>query len=245
MASRDLRHRGGCGLVLAALMAMILAGLGWLYANQDLFPPNSLPWKPVVLDAPPRWLAHWQLGRLKTDRAACRTALGSASALRFTPLPDRRIDDRCGFENVVRSDKSPVAFAPRVTATCTLTAALYWYQRQLQPIALATLHSPLTGISQLGTFSCRNVNGEASGNRSQHATANAIDIAAFQFADGRTVSVLKDYGKPTPESRFVDAAHDQACRLFNVVLGPRYNRLHAGHFHLDMGGFSPVGGLCS
>jgi hypothetical protein len=242
----DLRARGGgCGAGVAALIALLLAGLGWLYANEDLFAPNSLPWKPVVLDAPPRWLAHWQMDNLKSNRQACRTALAGASALVFVPLADRRIDDRCGFENVVRTEDSPVTFAPKVTATCVLTAALYWYQRQLQPIAEKTMHASITGVSQLGTFSCRNVNGEAAGNRSQHATANAIDVAAFRFADGRSATVVRDYGKPTPEGRFLDAAHDQACRLFGVVLGPRYNRLHANHFHLDMGGVSPVGGLCS
>jgi hypothetical protein len=49
--------------------------------------------------------------------------------------------------------------------------------------------------------------------------------------------VLKDYGKATPAGRFLDGAHDAACDLFNIVLGPKYNRLHANHFHLDMGGF--------
>jgi hypothetical protein len=239
------RRGGGCAFVAAGLIVVLLAGLGWLYANQDIFPPNSLPWRPVALDASPGWLAHWQLNRLKDERQECRSALAGAPALRVSALADRRIDDRCGFNNVVRAEVSPVTFSPPVTATCSLTAALYWYQRQLQPVAEATLHSPLTGISQLGTFSCRNVNGEADGHRSQHATANAIDIAFFRFADGRTATVLRDYGKPTPAGRFLDAAHDQACRLFNVVLGPRYNKLHAGHFHLDMGGFSPAGGLCS
>ena len=229
------RAGNGCALVLAAAIALTLAVLGWLYANPDMFPPNSLPWKPVVLDAPPGWIAHWQLGRLADDRAACRTALGTASRLRVTPLQDRRIADRCGFTDVVRSDSSPIDFTPHVTATCSLTAALYWYQHQLAPSAEAEMHSELSGITQLGTFSCRNVNGEADGNRSEHATANAIDIAAFHFANGRTASVSKDYGKPTPAGRFLDAAHDQACSLFNVVLGPRYNNLHASHFHLDMG----------
>src|SRR4051812_39642086 len=121
----DPRSRGGCGLAMAALIGLLLAGLGWLRANEDLFPPNSLPWKPVVLDAPPRWLAHWQLSRLKDDRQACRTALTGASALAFAALADRRIDSRCGFENVVRTEDSPITFVPRVTATCVLTAALY------------------------------------------------------------------------------------------------------------------------
>jgi hypothetical protein len=47
--------------------------------------------------------------------------------------------------------------------------------------------------------------------------------------------VLAYYGKLTPEGRFLEAAHDPACRVFKGVLGPQYNRLHAGHFHLDMG----------
>lgn len=238
------RNRGGCGLLMAALIGLLLAGLGWLYANEDLFAPNSLPWKPVTLDAPPGWLAHWQLNRLKRDAAACRSALAGASALTFVALPDRRIDDRCGFDTVVRVEDSPVDFAPRVTATCSMTAALYWYQRALEPVAETIMHSRLTGIRQLGTFSCRNVNNESGGNRSQHATANAIDIAAFRFADGRTADVLRDYGRLSPEARFLDAAHARACGLFGVVLGPRYNRLHANHFHFDMGGLSPFGGLC-
>jgi hypothetical protein len=236
-----MRTPGGCGTLIAALMALLLVALGWFYANQDLFPPNSLPWKPVVLDAPPRWLAHWQLYRLKHDREQCRSVLGTASRIAVTPLKDRRIDDRCGFDNVMRTDVTPIAFSPKLTATCGLTAALYWYQQQLAPIAQQQMHGNLVSISQLGTFSCRNVNGEIDGNRSEHATANAIDIASFHFADGRTVSVLRDYGKPTPAGHFLDAAHDKACSLFDVVLGPNYNRLHANHFHLDMGHY----GICS
>jgi hypothetical protein len=236
-----MRMLGGCGALIAALVALLLVVLGWFYASQDLFPPNSLPWKPVVLDAPPRWLAHWQLYRLKHDREQCRAALGMASRIAVTPLKDRRIDDRCGFENVMRADVTPIAFSPKVTATCSLTAALYWYQQQLAPIAQQQMHSSLVGIGQLGTFSCRNVNSEIDGNRSEHATANAIDIASFHFADGRTVSVLRDYGQSTPAGHFLDAAHDKACSLFDVVLGPNYNRLHANHFHLDMGRY----GICS
>lgn len=97
------------------------------------------------------------------------------------------------------------------------------------------MHSPLVGIDHVGIFACRNVNHETDGARSQHATANAIDVTAFRFADGRIAAIAHDYGKPTPQGRFLAAAHDAACRVFNGVLGPDYNRLHASHFHLDMG----------
>ncbi len=49
--------------------------------------------------------------------------------------------------------------------------------------------------------------------------------------------MLRDFGKDTPEGRFLDAAQAQACGVFNVVLGPLYNKQHADHFHLDMGNF--------
>jgi hypothetical protein len=143
----------------------------------------------------------------------------------------------CRFDNVMRATPSPVAFTPRVTATCAVTAALFWYQGQLGEAATEHMGTKLTGITQLATYACRNVNNAKEGRLSQHATTNAINIAGFQFANGKRVSMLRDFGKDTPEGRFLDAAQAQACGGFNVVLGPRYNKQHADHFHLDMGNF--------
>jgi hypothetical protein len=230
------RPKGGSGLAafIVGTMAILFVVLGYLHQNGIRVPPNTLPWEPVDLNASPGWIAHWQLDRLSANGPRCRVALaGTPEAI--TPLKDYRIDDACGFQNVVRVNRSPVIFSPRITATCGLTAALFWYQTQLQAAAQAQMHAPLIRIDQLGTFACRNVNSEAVGPRSQHATANAIDVAAFHFADGREATVARDYGKPTAQGRFLGAAHAAACGLFNTVLGPHYNRLHAGHFHLDMG----------
>jgi hypothetical protein len=223
--------------LLAAAMALAIVVMGWFWSNEDQFPPNSLPWKPMTLDAPPRWLAHWQINRLKWDARLCRDTLKTASKLEAMPLADRQMGGECRFDNVVRATSSPITFTPRVTATCAVTAALYWYQGELAQAASEHMGSTITGITQLGTYACRNVNNAKKGRLSQHATANAIDIAGFQFANGKRVSVLRDFGKDTPEGRFLEAAHGRACGVFNVVLGPRYNKQHADHFHLDMGGF--------
>src|SRR6185437_11469689 len=142
---------------LAILVALlVVAAIGWRWVSIR-FPPNSLPWRPVVLNAPPGWIANWQLNNLARHGGDCRAAL-AASHLDFTALADRKIDDRCGFTNVVRTIASPVTFAPKVTATCALTAALYWWQDQLQPIAQAQMHSALVRVDQLGTYACRNIN---------------------------------------------------------------------------------------
>jgi hypothetical protein len=226
--------RSALSMLLAGVVALGFVGVGVAIQQDFRFPPNSLPWRPVELDAPPHWLAHWQMHRLKADGALCRQAL-ARSKLRFTPLADRRLGQGCAYENVIRSDVSPIAYNITPNAACALTAALYWYQGRLQDIAAREMKSPLVRIDHVGIFACRNVNNEAGGSRSQHAAANAIDITAFRFADGSSASVTRDYGKPTPAGRFLTKAHAAACGIFNGVLGPGYNRLHASHFHLDMG----------
>jgi hypothetical protein len=222
-------------LLILILLALIAGGVA-VYESWIRIPPNALPWGTVVLDAKPGWFANIQLNGLSADGNACRAALGRAE-MTFSVMADRKIGDECGFTDVVRADSTPIAFSPKPVATCAMTAGLYWWQRRLDEIAEAQLHTRIVRIDQLGTYACRNINSAAEGRRSQHATANAIDIAAFHTADGRVISVVKDYGKATPEGRFLDGAHDSACGLFNIVLGPRYNRLHANHFHLDFGGF--------
>jgi hypothetical protein len=52
-----------------------------------------------------------------------------------------------------------------------------------------------------------------------------------------SVSVLRDWGRDTPQGRFVKAAHDEACRFFGIVLSPAYNKAHANHLHLELGRF--------
>ena len=237
MAVSDMKIRPHLSrrLLIGLLLALIATGAA-LHESWIRIPARFQPWGPVRLEGRPGWFAHLRLNGLAADRGACRAALDTAR-LGFSVLADRTIADGCAFRNVVRSDASPIAFNSQPVATCAMTAALTWWQRRLDTIAAEELHSRVIRIDQLGTYACRNINSATAGRKSEHATANAIDIAAFHLADGRVITVLRDYGKPTPEGRFLDAAHDAACDLFNIVLGPRYNRLHANHFHMDMGRF--------
>jgi len=131
-------------------------------------------------------------------------------------VPDRRTDGDCGIENAVHAAHMPIAMEPSVTSTCSLMAALDWYEHELQPTAERDLGTPLVGIDHLGTFACRNINSEKSGPRSEHATANAIDIAAFRFADRRKISVLADWGRPTrrASSWQMPTARPAACSMW-------------------------------
>ena len=222
-------------LALVALLAF--AGLAIPIQQSWLrIPANWAPWGKVVLDEPPSWLARIQINSLAADPAACIAAL-DRSRLRYRPVSPRPVRNGCGMVNAVRPLQSQIPYSSSFDATCSLMAALYWYEGRLQELARLHLGTKITRIEHLGTYACRNVNSAASGRRSQHATANAIDIAGFRLADGRSISVLADWGKPTAEGQFLAAARDEACSLFNIVLSPRYNELHANHLHLDLGGF--------
>jgi hypothetical protein len=196
-------------------------------------PPNTIPWRAPKLDSRPGLFVHFQMQNLRHDRQTCLAALDHASDLAYSTLSDKSDGTGCGFDDVVRLQRMPVAFNEPPDVTCSLAAALYWWQRDLQTIAAFELHTTIKRIDQVGSYSCRNVNHAAAGPRSEHATANAIDVDAFETADGRRITVASDWGKPTPEGRFLREARDSACGVFGEVLGPDYNALHAAHFHLD------------
>ena len=71
-----------------------------------------------------------------------------------------------------------------------------------------------------------------------NASADALDISGFRLADGRSVSVLKDWPKQNQDAQFLRQVRDGACEAFSVVLSPDYNAAHRNHFHVDVGRWS-------
>lgn len=216
-------------LVIVVGLAAIAVDRAWVR-----IPPNWQPWGPVVLDAEPSWFARMQINGLAAEPEACYAAL-DRSGMTWQAVPERPIVDGCGLVGGVTIRHSHVPYSGSFQATCAIAAALYWWEADIQRLARERLGSELVRIDHLGSYACRNVNSADGGRRSQHATANALDIAGFRLADGRTVSVLHDWGDETPEAGFLHAARDAACRYFNAVLGPDYNRMHADHIHFDLG----------
>ena len=79
------------------------------------------------------------------------------------------------------------------------------------------------------------MNSARAGRWSEHATGDAVDIAGFRLADGTEVMVKEELGKDRSKGRFLKKVRDKTCSLFSTTLSPDYNKLHADHFHLDMG----------
>lgn len=226
------------------LFLLLLAGCGALALHQGWAPPRWNPWAVPDPAEPPGLFTGMQLQRLGRDPARC-LAWVEAAGMRAAPVPDRETGPGCGFQGAARMERSErVRYSAPFTATCPVLAALAMWERwTLQPAARELLGAEAETIQHYGTYACRNTRTDRGQgrNRSQHATANAIDIAAVTLADGRTVRVARDWtrtgpdGESTAEARFLHRLRDGACDSFRAVLSPDYNRAHADHLHLDLG----------
>jgi hypothetical protein len=222
------KHFRAARLAIIALVLLTGAIAGWQWL---LVHPQHNPWAPLDLRDPPGWATRTKLARLKGDVDECRAVL-ARSEVAFTALPPTGEGD-CARPDRTRLGDYPLA--PDTPAvTCPVAAALeIWRRDSVAPAARDILGSELARIEHLGAFSCRRMYGGAEGPWSEHATANAIDIAAFVLEDGRRISVLKDWDGTEEEMRFLRTVRDGACGSFATVLSPEYNAAHADHFHLD------------
>jgi hypothetical protein len=222
-------------LVAAALAAGVLAfatqGSAWHW------PDRWHPWAPVNIDEPPNWLTRFKLRRLSDDADQCRAVL-STSALRFDVLADRRGADGCELLDVVRVHalaQTKIGGSAIVLSCRAAVSLALWERHSLLPQAQRLLGAPARTIEHFGSHACRNVYGREDGRRSQHASADALDVAGFVIGDGRRISVARDWHGDDAAARYLRAVHADACRFFDAAFSPDYNAAHADHLHLDRG----------
>jgi hypothetical protein len=226
--------------MLALCAAALLAG--WCFhAGVWCLPPRWDPWAPLDLDEAPGLLTPWKLARTLADPALCRTAL-AGSALSYQAAAERIDPGGCDVHNAVRvaaharGGVAAAGFNQGFLATCPLALAMAWFEhRDLQADARAWYGEPVVRITHVGSYACRNIDHAASGALSEHAHANALDVTGFVLADGRYVTVARDWHGAARDAGFLHQVHDDACSVFHVVLGPGYDAAHSTHFHLDMG----------
>jgi hypothetical protein len=224
-------------VALAVLLGLaILAGLIW---GRVIEIPNRLnPFTPLRIADEVNGLTRLKLSRLERNGPQCLAVLANSSVAR-RPLPDRPMEQGCGLSDAVEVSQSAIGLSRGFTATCSLTVAWALFETHvLRPAARQHFGQDVVRVIHFGTYACRNVNHRADGRRSEHATANAIDVAGFVLADGRQISVKDDWPGTNPRhSAFLRALRDGACDVFDVVLSPDYNEAHHDHFHFDMGSY--------
>ena len=229
-------------LALAGLWAgfadLAAAGLLLALAVDGWAPAQDLPWKPLSLNDPVGLATGVKFARAAADPLRCRAVLRQGG-VSFSDAPDRE-PGGCSIANAVRL-RDGVAIplsppAPEITCPLALSYA-FWTKHVVQPAAGAELGGRVVSIEHYGAFACRNIYGRARAPRSEHASANAIDVAGFRLADGRRVTVAGDFHRSDARGRFVRRAREGACDWFHAVLSPDYNAAHRDHLHLDFGAY--------
>jgi hypothetical protein len=129
----------------------------------------------------------------------------------------------------------PVAMKPAATLACPIVSALdRWLADSVQPAAQRWFGARVVEIKQISAYSCRGMNGNSRAHISEHAFGNALDIAAFTLADGRTVTVKNGWKGMPEEQGFLRDIQAAACQQFNTVLAPGSNVYHYDHIHVDL-----------
>jgi hypothetical protein len=238
-------NRWLAALVWAALVAAVYA----VYLGLLPVPKRLNPWAPLDVAAAPNFLTSAKLARARSDPQRCLAALAQ-TGMSYSVLPDRVTGPGCGFSNAVLVREAGVRLGAPVSLSCPMALSFaMWERHALQPAARLRTGHAVVAIDHLGSYACRNINrgegapaGASPANRSQHATADALDIAGFTLASGKRITLLRQWLAEDadtvagPDALFLRDAHRGACRYFKGVLGPDYNAVHSDHFHLETGG---------
>ncbi|MEP2990700.1 MAG: extensin family protein [Parasphingorhabdus sp.] len=196
--------------------------------------PQDLPWTELTLDQPVGFFTGRKLAGLDGEYLQCQRLLDEVG-ISYQLFPSAGRDQCRRDQNIdlLSSNIGRIKFSPaRLAPSCSVVAALtIWEDQVVQPAAMQFFGQKIARVQHLGSYSCRPIAG--TDRWSEHATANAIDIAGFTLVDGQEISLIEHWDGNDPRARFLKQVRNGSCDLFATVLSPDYNAAHADHFHLD------------
>jgi hypothetical protein len=155
--------------------------------------PTRAEAPPLPGDAP---TVAWSDGEVEAAKADCAKLLAGL-AIEYEPLPPLR-DGMCGAPAPIRvksiGSDPKVAIDPPATVTCAVAAGVgAWLNKTVQPKARALVGAPVVKLRNASSYICRNRYNGADTKLSEHALANALDVAEFVFQSGAKVTVLANW----------------------------------------------------
>lgn len=171
---------------------------------------------------------------MPTDELACRSRLRELG-VRFEERERLSSEDGCLIEHPIAVTRltPSVELEPEAVLNCaTAQAAAAFVSDVVAPRAAVAFGAPLSAVRHGSAYVCRTRHDREK--ISEHALGNAIDLSAFELADGTVIDV-KAYGPGDLARRdFLRGLRSAACGPFKTVLGPGTDGDHADHFHFDL-----------
>ncbi len=128
-----------------------------------------------------------------------------------------------------------VSMRPAAMLRCPMIPTVdRWVAEVVEPAARFHFRTSIAEVKVAASYSCRPMNHVDGARLSEHGYANALDVSAFTFVDGHTITVKGGWHGDSREQAFLRTVHDGTCRYFTTVLGPEYDSNHRDHFHMDL-----------
>lgn len=230
-----LRSRKNRKVAAVAFVATLVTGVTLAELTLD---HRHLPWRPLAIDDRAGFATEFKLRTMSIGPSSwCENLLARSSLLAATSI-DAYEEGDCGWPQAYHlNDSDSVVLTGKSVypMQCALTAGAHIWIQSIDHHARSLLGSGLRRVHHAGTYSCRRMYNRSSGRMSEHAFAKAWDVTGFELEDGRVISVLRHWDERGAPGKFLRAVHSDACRIFNVTLGPDYNAAHRDHFHVDVG----------
>jgi hypothetical protein len=235
-------------LLILTLPAMVISGQ---VEARDVPKPRLKPDRMVELEPDsasepvkplsfPRESGNWPKDVVARERTKCARILKDLN-LDFEALAPLGNPNGCGAAApiLIKAIKG-TRIVPPAEATCDFAEQLHgWVTSSLQPSASSLLGRELVQIDNASAYVCRRRNNSASGKLSEHAKANALDIAKLHFAGEQATTIRADWSSlraivgASRNAKFLARIRRDACIRFTTVLGPGADRYHGDHFHVD------------
>ena len=218
-------------------LSLALAGIGFALAAQARSLPPDPPLPPV---RPP------DLERRIVEEPPAPAVAASACTARLRDLgydivaatlpPANRtacqISEPVMLRGVRRRGGSAIRIAGDPVLDCRMAETVGgWITEVVAPIIAEATGSTLRALRDTGGFECRNRNRRPDGKLSAHAQGLAMDLGAFELANGNVITVTS---QEPAASNAIATLRRAACGWFLTVLGPGSDPDHATHLHLDL-----------
>lgn len=161
-----------------------------------------------------------------------RGQLCGIAGLEGRPIADVPAKSRgCGLEEGVQvTAVSGIPLSTPATIDCVTAQALKtWVDTGIVPI-IGTTGGGVKRLEIAASYVCRPRNNQKGAKVSEHGRGRAVDLSGITLKDGRTLTVLQDWKR---NAKIMTAIHRAACGTFGTVLGPKSDRYHHDHFHVD------------
>jgi hypothetical protein len=159
----------------------------------------------------------------------------------FEPAANGDHGEQCKIDTPVRLKSlqldggagKNIAFPDKPTLACRFAVRFgQWVDELAVPLAAGRLGTDLKAIETGPGFECRTRDSIPHAKMSAHASGIAVDIGAFDFANGQRVAVTEK--SDAKAVQMLSALRTSACGWFTTILGPGTDPYHTTHWHFDI-----------